>query len=376
MSLKFSKVVVEEGLKWDGWRGLLPRIDPIDPAGRAEGRTDHRKGKQVLRLARHRGRALRHCLSRSSEYCCCNTYVFGHISNCPFQCSYCFLQYYLNDHAVTVYFGLDRLMEELERAHEEMPWRFFRVGTWELGDSLALEPLLPLAKEFVETFASLDYALLELKTKSASVGSLLEADHRGRTVVSWTVNPQEVIEAEERMTASMDERLDAMLAVARAGYLIGLHFDPMIAYPGWEEGYPALAGRLLAALPQEQIAWISIGSLRFHPEMKGIMERNYPWSRAADAEMVAGPDGKQRYVKPLRLEMYTTLYRAIEANRRAPFLVYFCMERWDVWERVMGFHPAGIGELDYMFASSLHSRFPGLVHCPPDLKMYLEGWDQ
>ena len=57
----------------------------------------------------------------------------------------------------------------------------------------------------------------------------------------------------------------------RAGYLIGLHFDPMILYEGWEEGYEALARQVFEAVKPERVAWISIGSLRFNPEMKKKM---------------------------------------------------------------------------------------------------------
>ncbi len=50
--------------------------------------------------------------------------------------------------------------------------------------------------------------------------------------------------------------------------------------------------------PPDRIAWISIGSLRFNPEMKKEIENNYPDSRLTCAEMVLGDDSKVRYVKP------------------------------------------------------------------------------
>ncbi len=374
--MRFTRCLIEPGVEADDlWRSLEMRgIEVVKMDGKVI-HPDYREGKRVLRISRHRGRALHHCLSRSSEYCCCNTYVFSHVSNCPFECSYCFLQYYLNDTAVTVHWGLDQLLLEMEEANRAMPWRFLRVGTWELGDSLALEPVLPLAKDFVETFSNIGYAVLELKTKSASVDNLLELDHRGRTIVSWTINTPEVIRKEEHGTASFEERLHAMVTVADAGYLVGIHFDPMICYPGWEEDYPRLVREVLNVVPQDQIAWVSIGSLRFNPEMKGIMELNYPESRAADSEMVLGPDGKMRYVKPLRLAMYRTLLSEIEVNRTAPFLVYFCMERWDVWLRLLEWQPQDIGDLDFHFAMSLYERFPGLVHCKPERELYRKHWD-
>ena len=89
--------------------------------------------------------------------------------------------------------------------------------------------------------------------------------------------------------------------------------------------------------------------------------------------MVLGGDGKVRYVKPLRLRLFNHLYAAIRKyGGEAPF-VYLCMERWDVWERVIGFAPPSIAHLDYLIAKSLCERYPGLVPVPPSLEHYEQG---
>ena len=167
-----------------------------------------------------------------------------------------------------------------------------------------------------------------------------------------------------------------------AGYLIGLHFDPMIYYEDWKNGYRHLLDEIFSFLPIAQIAWISIGSLRFNPEMKDKMELNYPKTRLTTAEMVLGKDGKMRYVKPIRLEMYAYFYKLLQEkigiSELSPVktpshmkpIVYFCMERWDVWESIMGDSPRSIGHLDYLFAKSLRSRYQGLGIQPPDLSLY------
>ncbi len=50
-------------------------------------------------------------------------------------------------------------------------------------------------------------------------------------------------------------------------------------------------------------------------------------------------------------------------------LIYLCMERWDVWDKVFGFHPDSIGHLDYLFAKSLSERY-GLIEEPPKRELY------
>ena len=69
-----------------------------------------------------------------------------------------------------------------------------------------------------------------------------------------------------------------MSRVYDAGYLIGIHFDPMIWHEGWEEGYIDLVDRIFDVITPDRIAWISMGSLRFNPEQKRKMENNFPGS--------------------------------------------------------------------------------------------------
>jgi spore photoproduct lyase len=301
--------------------------------------------------------------------------VLGSVSNCPVDCSCCYLQKYLNEGPIKVVDDIDALMREVRSNIEREPHRLFRIGTWELGDSLALEEKSGQAAGLIRGFSELENAILELKTKSDSVDTILDIDHRQRTVVSWSLNTEYVIDHEEHGTATLERRIEAMSRVADAGYLVGAHFDPMILHDGWEDGYKRLLSMVFEAVPPERFAWISMGSLRFNPEMKKMMENNFPESRLTSAEMVPGDDNKVRYVKPLRIGMYKHLYNELRRYTGPECLIYLCMERWDVWDRVMGFCPDSPEHLDYLFAESLYKRY-GLTAEPPLRKFYESGGNQ
>jgi len=329
----------------------------------------YRDGKKVLKITEKKGEKMDTCATISHDYICCNVKVIKSVSNCPFDCSYCFLQNYLNDGTTQVVGDTPALMKEVNEKIAEQPWRLFRIGTWELGDSLALESLTHQAKQLIDAFSNLDNAILELKTKSSEVDTILDCNHKGKTVVSWSLNTDFIIRTQEHKTASLDKRLEAIQKVVKSGYLVGLHFDPVIYYPEWKEDYTDLIARLFKVVPPQQIAWISLGSLRFNPEMKTKMEENFPAQLLTAEEMVLGPDGKVRYVKPLRMEMYEHIYSllcdACNAESLDPLqtpqlntpLFYFCMERWDVWDSLIGQHPTSVEHLDYLFAHHMHSRF-------------------
>ncbi|GBE03151.1 MAG TPA: DNA photolyase [Nitrospirae bacterium] len=316
-----------------------------------------KEGKKEVAAVPKKGEAMGTCATYNEKYLCCCVNVLRSVHNCPFECTYCFLQNYLTDGTTKVVSDVGALMSEVRSKIEAEPRRLFRIGTWELGDSLALESKTGQAANLIREFSGLGNAVLEFKTKSDRVDPILGIDHKGRTVVSWSLNTEDVTNSEEHGTAPLERRLDAMRKVVKAGYLIGLHFDPMIIHENWEEGYRSLAERVFGTVSTERIAWISIGSLRFNPEMKKKIENNYPESRLTCAEMVIGDDAKMRYVKPVRVEMYRSLYRQIKKYISKENLVYLCMERWDVWDKVFGYHPDSTGHLDYLFARSLYERY-------------------
>jgi spore photoproduct lyase len=314
-------------------------------------------GKSRFQSISKKGRTMGTCATFNKKYLCCRVHVLSSVHNCPFECSYCFLQNYLTDGSTKAIDDIDTLMLEVRENISKETGRLFRIGTWELGDSLALEKETGQAAQLIQEFSRLENAVLELKTKSDSVDSILSLDHKGRTVVSWSLNTEHVIKAEEHRTAPLQKRLGAMNRAYKAGYLIGLHFDPMIFHKGWEVGYRNLARQVFEAVSSEKIAWISIGSLRFNPEMRKKIENNYPGSRLTCEEMVLGDDAKMRYVKPLRVRMYKFLHNELKKYISRSNLVYLCMERWDVWDRVFGHHPDSIEHLDYLFAKSLYERY-------------------
>tara|TARA_Y100000591_G_C21831113_1_gene699665 strand:+ start:743 stop:1888 length:1146 start_codon:yes stop_codon:yes gene_type:complete len=327
----------------------------------------YRSGKKQLVVVEKKGEALDTCATISDKYICCNVKVLKSVSNCPYDCSYCFLQNYLNDGNTKVVGDDKALIDEVKERCLKEPHRLFRIGTWELGDSLALEYETGQAQRLINAFRDIPNAILELKTKSDCVDSILACDHQHKTVVSWSLNAHSIVEKQEHKTARLAERLAALKKVTDAGYLVGLHFDPMLYFEGWESEYESLIRDTIKATNINQIAWISLGSLRFNPEMKKKIEANFPASTITYTEMIRGDDGKMRYPKPLRMAMYRhiihTLQDALGCDDLSPQtdcnkpLFYFCMERWDVWQDLLGSSPTSIQHLDYLFARSLQARF-------------------
>ncbi len=266
-------------------RRALPHLEPrvLDEPLSAEplaAMDPFAAGKRRLVLARHRGTFLAHCPAGTNGLVCCNYLVVTLGSNCPMDCSYCFLQGYLqNNPALKVYTNPEDALAEVDEVLKKHPKRQFRIGTGELVDSLALDLVTGTSKLLVPFFAAHPNAVLELKTKTDVIDNLLGMESNGHVVVSWSVNPAEIITTEEPGTAPLLTRLAAARCVQKDGYKVGFHFDPLIEYPGWEDGYRGAVAALAAAVDPRRVAWVSLGSLRMTPQLRQAIRAARPGNR-------------------------------------------------------------------------------------------------
>jgi spore photoproduct lyase len=349
-----SRILIQEQSGRDALtREILSRLPgaPVTTVLDVEGLPPEAQGvaapggcnKQTLILARHRGRFMKECPGSGAEICC-NYYVVNFAYNCHLECTYCILQTYLNSPAMVVFTNVEDLTAEVEERLSAEPGAFFRIGTGEMADSLALDDITGYSRILVPFFGRLSNGILELKTKSDRISNLEGLDHRGRTVVSWSVNPAAVISSDELKTASLPERLSAARKCREWGYRLGFHFDPMIHYQGWERDYEETVRELFAAVEPGSVAWISLGALRFTPHLRDLLKERFPKSKIPYGEFVPGHHGKLRYFRPIREEMYSKMLGWI--RREAPgVFVYLCMESRVVWERSFGSAPCATSDL-------------------------------
>ena len=310
------------------------------------------QGKHHLILCRNRGRFFKPCPA-TREYTCCEYQVLNIGMGCPMDCVYCILQAYLNNPWISFFVNTEDLFTELDAAFAAEPQTFWRIGTGEFTDSLALDSLTGFSPLLVQYMRDKPNAVLELKSKSVVIDNLQGLDHGGRTVVAWSLNSPPIMEKEELRTATLQERLAAAARCADWGYRLAFHFDPIILHPGWQDGYRATIRSLFTRVPADRIAWISLGALRYLPTLKGIAEDRFPRSTFFYEEFIAGLDGKARYFRTQRVELYRLLVDELAKYISPQTCVYFCMESSEIWRDVFGFTPDEKGGLRTMLDRSV-----------------------
>lgn len=306
-------------------------------------------GKKRLLLSRFKGSFLKKCPGISPGMVCCNYYVVNLIKNCMYDCSYCFLQDFLgNNPMLTAFVNVEDLLAELDEAFNANPSHSFRVGTGELTDSLALDDVLPYSEALIPFFNQRPNAVLELKTKSDRIENLLKQDNPSNIIISWSLNPPEIADREEKGTPGIEQRLNAARQCADHGYRIGFHFDPVILFPGWEAAYAGLIDLMFQHVAPEKIEWISLGGFRYRPNLKKVIQQRHAETQLFTQEHLPGEDGKFRYLRPLRNHAFETLRRMMKAHS-SDVNVYLCMETKEIWQGVTGKMPRSDKKLDQFF---------------------------
>lgn len=149
-------------------------------------------------------------------------------------------------------------------------------------------------------------------------------------IISWSLNPQELIDSQEFGVANLKERLKAAKQVRKNGYSLAFHFDPVIYSNNWERSYMQVIRQLYTCL-EPGFKWISIGSLRGTRRLKNASEARFPEKNIFYGELLLGSDKKLRYPKFIRKEIYSNMVKWIRSyDTKTP--VYLCMEDTDCWE--------------------------------------------
>jgi DNA repair photolyase len=272
--------------------------------------------KKSLIFARKRGSWLKpfHCYDNRA-------YRFLSLDlaeGCLFDCVYCYLQSYLNHGALVLFLGFESLLTELSNLGSQRHW----ISTGLLSDSLLAENQFPFLRR-ISAHMPAD-SILELRSKAADLSSLTDAEiERDRIVVSWSLNPPEIVQAYEYGTSTLEERLKAASEAIRLGYRIAFHLDPVFYFDGWKEAYAGLfAG--LDQFPTDRLAFLTVGLFRYMPGLGAVIRKRFPYHPILAGEFFPDEDGKYHYFRSIRKEMYEAFTEWLKRWSEIP--VFWSME--------------------------------------------------
>jgi spore photoproduct lyase len=251
-------------------------------------------------------------------------YYYIHAYNCIYECEYCYLQGHFHTPDLVLFVNHQDIIQEMEKLSLNKNEIWFHAG--EFSDSLALAHVtgeLSLYHDFLQRNPN---AKIELRTKSANVGQLLELAPLENLITTFSLSPEKTAKAFDHKTPSVKARLKAMKKLTDQKYPIGIHFDPIVHTDDFKQSYLELIQTLKQQIDIDCIQYISLGVVRFTQEVFHQFKQNYPKSSLHLSEMVTSFDHKVRYPHPIRMWMMNHIKQLLIDIQIPEHKIYLCME--------------------------------------------------
>lgn len=262
---------------------------------------------------------------------CCNLLTLDSVESCGFDCSYCSIQSFYNNGEIVFDSDLQSKIDALTLNPNEM----YHIGTGQSSDSLMWGNrfnTLGILNEFAHQNPNV---ILEFKTKSKNIDFFLQHDIAKNIIITWSLNPQTIITHEERLSASLKERLAAAKALHDRGILVGFHFHPMVHYRDYQAQYQAIFEHLIANFEPERVAMVSFGTLTFiKPVIKALKTRTLK-SKILQMPLTQS-NKKLSYPLALKEQMFKFAYDLLKPWHNRVYF-YMCMEDKRLWQSVFGY---------------------------------------
>lgn len=213
-----------------------------------------------------------------------HNYYFSHMLNCLYDCRYCFLQGMFQSAHYVLFVNYEDFIEEMQSLitkHDKETVHFFSGYDC---DSLALDPVTDFTNKFLPFFEDNPQALLELRTKSTQIRTLLKREPIQNCVIAFSFTPDNIAIALEHKTPAVNKRLQAIIDLQQAGWQVGLRFDPLIYTKDYANEYTGLFNDIFSKINPEFTHSVSLGSFRLPKDYFRKLEKLYP-----DDKLFASP---------------------------------------------------------------------------------------
>lgn len=257
-----------------------------------------KEDKNSLALGEKKGEVLKN-IGRMER----GEYYLFHEIDCMYDCEYCYLQYYFQTKVPVIFVNREEILMKIEEILKTHSHPYFHVG--EVCDALAFDDLTEFSLDIAQLFSKYENGCIEFRTKSANIGNLLSIKNPPKNIIpSWTFNPKRIARSLEHKAPSFRERLLAAKRCQEAGYTVGVRLDPVIIYDGWEKDYREMVEELLFVLDSRKIDYLSLGTVKLHKFLVDAIRVRFPQSPVLLSELVPSNDGKYKYLKFQRVDVY------------------------------------------------------------------------
>lgn len=266
------------------------------------------RGKKTLVLANRSAKFISRFINKDKGVYCPQFYKLAVGYQCPYDCGCCFLlaTFRTARNFVCLYLNEEKMHREIHKLDQRIN-KPVLLNAGELSDPLALNSVYGVIGRLVAYIADLRRVQLLLLTKSGrkEIKNLLNADHRQKTILAWSLNAQPLIDELETRTSSLRDRVEALALAGKAGYTTRVRIDPLLIHPDWKKNYAEMVEYVFGKrrLRPERI---TLGSFRAMDTLWQIIKRRSPQTMLVRQSLIK--EGKRyKYAFEERYRLYRFL---------------------------------------------------------------------
>jgi len=201
-----------------------------------------------------------HDIKPCKDHVCRPAWRLHSMEGCFHRCLYCGLVGYLITMTDTREF-----ITRLDRLIDANPWEPTYLID-DVSDVLLLEPELGSFAELCEYFGRKDGRYLIVHTKSANVDFLEHLDHRGHTVMCWSLAARTQAGELEKVAGTMEERIEAARKCQTWRYHVRFKFKPIVPVRNWRDEAREMIRLMFERTKPDNLsmtclAWMDFGKL-------------------------------------------------------------------------------------------------------------------
>lgn len=287
----FSHIYIEEGLLRD--RECLRVLERFPKAvyipirhykdvfnRKKQNRSLQEKSRKLI-LARKEGQRIYKGAPVCQDFSEAHFYYSSLLMNCPFHCTYCYLQGMYPSANLVLFLNLNDYFTDCRALLSEKGSLYLCISYD--TDLIAMEEVYPYVERFLSFLEEEKKLLIEVRTKAGGEGFFrrietlsVPEDVKRRMIFAFTLSPLEIVEEAEQGSAGLMGRIVAVKRAIEEGFRVRLCFDPMIYHTDWKNIYRRFLDLVFREIPSEKVYDISVGSFRISESYLKAMERACP----------------------------------------------------------------------------------------------------
>ena len=245
------------------------------------------------------------------EHVCRPCWRLNLTPGCPHQCFYCSLV-----GGMSVGLNMSEYIENLDRLIEANPWQLTYLVD-DASDVLVLEPEMSLLSDMVRYFGSKEDRYLIVHTKSANVDFLEALDHRGHTIMCWSLSAQTQSTQLEKLSGTTAERIEAGRKCQAWGLPIRFKFKPIVPVRDWRDEAREMIRMVFDRTRPDNLSmtvllWMPFDELERIIDLKMLDARFVDAARKAAAEPAEFPKLRP-FPHEIRKEIYEFYFKEVRA---------------------------------------------------------------